>query len=82
MSERTKAFGRLAVALFALALVFLIAFGVIDADALTAAVAAVLAIATEVLAWWKNNNVTKNAQIAQEYLNELNDGEVMENDEV
>lgn len=78
MSERTKAFARLAVALGALALVFLIAFGVIDADALTMAVTAVLAIGSEVLAWWKNNNVTTNAQAAQVYLNELNAGMYVE----
>lgn len=72
MSERVKAFSRLAVALVMLALVLLIAFGVIDADALTMAVTAVLAIATEIVAWWKNNNVTENAQMAQEYFDSLN----------
>ena len=68
MSEKAKAFARLAVALFALALVFLIAFGVIDADSLTMAVTAVLAIGSEILAWWKNNNVTSEAIEAQKYL--------------
>ena len=72
MNERVQAFSRLAAALIMLTLVLLIAFGVIDADALTMAVTAVLAIATEIVAWWKNNNVTKNAQIAQEYFDSLN----------
>lgn len=76
MSERAKAFARLAVALLALALVFLIALGVIDADALTVAVSAVLAIGTEILAWWKNNNVTKEAIKAQGYLETLRSEEV------
>ena len=75
MKERTKAFATLAVALLALALVFAITFGGIDADALTSAVTAVLAIGTTVVAWWRNNNVTDAAQDAQRYLDELKGGE-------
>ena len=56
--EQIKAISTLAVALGALALVFAITFGAVDADALTSAVAAVLAIGTTVVAWWRNNNVT------------------------
>lgn len=74
-TEKIKAFATLGVALFALALVFAIAFGVVDADALTGAVAAVLAIGSTVVAWWRNNNVTEAAQSAQEYLDALKDKE-------
>lgn len=73
--EQVKAIATLGVALFALALVFAIAFGVMDADALTGAVAAVLAIGSTVVAWWRNNNVTEAAQSAQEYLDALKDKE-------
>ena len=66
--EQIKAIATLGVALFALALVFAIAFGAIDADALTGAVAAVLAIGSTVVAWWRNNNVTEAAQEAQKVL--------------
>lgn len=70
--EQIKAIGTLAVALGALGLVFAITFGAVDADALTSAVAAVLAIGTTVVAWWRNNNVTEAAQDAQRYLDGLN----------
>lgn len=66
--EQVKAIATLGVALFALALVFAITFGAIDADALTGAVAAVLAIGSTVVAWWRNNNVTEAAQEAQKVL--------------
>lgn len=66
--EQIKAIATLGVALFALALVFAITFGAIDADALTGAVAAVLAIGSTVVAWWRNNNVTEAAQEAQKVL--------------
>lgn len=69
--EQVKAIATLSVALFALALVFAIAFGAIDADALTGAVAAVLAIGSTVVAWWRNNNVTQAAQDAQQVLDQL-----------
>lgn len=59
--SRIAAFGRLAVALAFVGLVGLIAAGVIDADAVQAAVTAVLAIASLVLVWWKDNNVTLRA---------------------
>jgi hypothetical protein len=71
MTERVQAVSRLVAALLALAFVLLIAFDVIDAEKLTTAVFAVLAIGTEVVAWWRNNNVTKNAQEAQKYKNHL-----------
>lgn len=58
IENRVAAFVRLGVALLFGVLVALIATGIIDASALEAAVASVLAIATLVLAWWKDNNVT------------------------
>ncbi len=73
--EQIKAISTLAVALGALALVFAITFGAVDADALTSAVAAVLAIGTTVVAWWRNNNVTEAAQDAQKVLDSLKDKE-------
>lgn len=73
--EQIKAIATLGVALAALALVFAITFGAIDADALTGAVAAVLAIGSTIVAWWRNNNVTEAAQSAQEYLDALKDKE-------
>lgn len=69
--EQIKAIATLGVALAALALVFAIAFGAVDADALTGAVAAVLAIGSTVVAWWRNNNVTEAAQDAQKVLDGL-----------
>lgn len=35
------------------------------------AVSSVAVVAMSIYTWWKNNNVTKEAQQAQEYLNEL-----------
>lgn len=69
--EQIKAIATLGVALAALALVFAITFGAVDADALTGAVAAVLAIGSTVVAWWRNNNVTEAAQDAQKVLDGL-----------
>ena len=69
--ERLKAACTLAAALLALVLVALITAGVIDGNALTEAVAFVLAIGTTVLAWWRNNNVTEAAVDAQQVLNAL-----------
>lgn len=71
MREKAKALGLLAAVLLAFAFVLLIAFGVVDADALTEAVAAVLAAAGLVWSWWRNNNVTEEAQEAQRYLDDL-----------
>lgn len=73
--EQVKAIATLAVSLGALGLVFAITFGAVDADALTGAVAAVLAIGTTVVAWWRNNNMTEAAQDAQRYLDSLNSKE-------
>ena len=73
--EQIKAIGTLAVALGALGLVFAITFGAIGPDALTGAVAAVLAIGTTVVAWWRNNNMTEAAQDAQKVLDSLKDKE-------
>lgn len=59
--SRVEAFGRLAAAILLCVLVALIAMGVVDADTLTAAVASVLLIASNILIWWKDNNVTLQA---------------------
>lgn len=56
--SRLLAFCRLALALTFIVAVALIAVGVVDASALQTAVAAALAIAGLILAWWKDNNVT------------------------
>ena len=69
--EQVKAIATLGVALAALTLVFAITFGAVDADALAGAVAAVLAIGSTVVAWWRNNNVTEAAQDAQKVLDGL-----------
>lgn len=58
IESRVKAFARLGIALLFIVLVGLIATGVIDASALEAATASVLAVATLVVAWWRDNNVT------------------------
>jgi hypothetical protein len=70
-NQRVQALSRLAAGLLALAFVLLIAFDVIDAEKLTTAVFAVLAIGTEVMGWWYNNNMTKNAQESQKYKRHL-----------
>lgn len=69
--EQVKAIATLGIALAALALVFAITFGAVDADSLTGAVAAVLAVGSTVVAWWRNNNVTEAAQEAQKTLDGL-----------
>ena len=43
----------------------------LDADALYTGAACVLAVASYVWSWWKNNNVTKAAQDAQAYLDSI-----------
>lgn len=40
-------------------------------DQIYEGVSSVATVGVAVWAWWKNNNVTKEAQEAQEYLNEL-----------
>lgn len=59
--SRLKGSLRLAVALVFAILVALIAMGAVDADALEAAVLAVLGIASIVVAWWKDNDMTIHA---------------------
>lgn len=53
----------------------------IDADSVFAVIMCILAVAAFVYSWWKNNNITEAAQIAQGYLNALKDGaEIIEED--
>lgn len=79
MSEKIVAIARLAVMLVAAVAG---AFGLtVDADSLLTIAACVVALAAGVWSWWKNNNVTEAAQIAQGYLNALKDGaEIIEED--
>lgn len=44
-----------------------------DADMWLNAVLSVLSAAAIIYAWWKNQNVTPEAQLAQAYLNDLKD---------
>lgn len=64
--SRIEAFARLAVALAFVAVVVLMALGVIDADRLKAAVASCLAIVGLVAVWWRDNNVTMRAILRHE----------------
>lgn len=58
-------------------------FGItVDADALFVGAMLILALATYIWAWWKNNNVTEAASEAQKYLDELKVGVKPENKSV
>ena len=72
-SQRVAAIVRLAVAL---ACAVAGGFGLaIDADSAYTAVMCVVTAVAVVVAWWKNNNVTKASQVAQGYLDEIKRGE-------
>ena len=43
----------------------------VDADGLATIVLCVVAAASGIYNWWRNNNITKGAQHAQEYLDAL-----------
>ena len=47
----------------------------LDADALYSVISTIAAAALIVWAWWKNNNITKAAQEAQVFLNQLKEAE-------
>lgn len=70
-AERLTGIARLLFPLVFIVLVALIAIGVLDAEALSAAVAAVLAVAGLVLAWWKDNNMTIMAIVRHMVWNEV-----------
>lgn len=65
-TQRVVAIARLAVML-ASAVVGGLGLAV-DPDALGTIVACAVALAAGVWSWWKNNNVTEAAQLAQDYL--------------
>lgn len=72
MSEKVVAIARLAVMLIAAVAG---AFGLtVDADSLLTIAACVVALAAGIWSWWKNNNLTEAAQIAQGYLDALKEG--------
>lgn len=47
----------------------------VDADSLATIVACGVALAAGVWSWWKNNNVTEAATLAQEYLDGIKGGD-------
>ena len=47
----------------------------VDADSLATIVACGVALVAGVWSWWKNNNVTEAATLAQDYLNGIKRGE-------
>ena len=72
-TERVKAIARLAVMLVAAVAG---GFGLtVDADALLTIVMCAVALVAGVYSWWKNANLTKAAQEAQEYLDTIKKGE-------
>lgn len=72
MNEKVLAIARLAVSLLAAVAA---ALGIyLDADALFVGVVCALALAAFVYAWWKNNNLTDAATMAQKYLDALKEG--------
>jgi len=42
-----------------------------DADIIVTAIGGILSLVTFVWSWWKNNNITKAAQEAQQFLDDL-----------
>ena len=87
MNEKTKAIIRLvvqAVLLFNMALTLAVKNPLtVDESALTDWLTTTVTAISSIWIWWKNNNVTKHAQYAQQSLNELkkvhiDDGEIGE----
>lgn len=74
-NQRISAFIRLAVLLYAVTNATLLAFNInplpFTDEEVSAAITAVLAFGSSVLAWWKNNNVTREAQKAQAALDRM-----------
>ena len=74
-NQRISAFIRLAVLLYAVTNATLLAFDInplpFTDDEVSAAITAVVAFGSSVYAWWKNSNVTREAQKAQKYLDDL-----------
>lgn len=72
MDERTKAIVTIVVtAVVNVANVYGFA---VDADAWISVVLSILSAVTVLWSWWKNQNVTEHAQMAQKYLDHLKAG--------
>lgn len=74
-NQKISAFIRLAVLLYAVTNASLLAFGInplpFSDEEVSAAITAILAFGSSVYAWWRNANITREAQKAQEYLDHL-----------
>ena len=77
MNERTKAIIRLLVALVPVLNIVLVQFGKsplpFSQEEVNAGLSAVVAVLGILWAWWKNNNMTFEAQLAQKELDKLKD---------
>ena len=75
MKERVKAIIRLLIALLPAVNMILVYFGKsplpFSEDEINVAVSAVVEVLGILWAWWKNNNMTKHAQLAQDILNDF-----------
>lgn len=78
MGERTKAFVRLLVALVPAVNIILVALGKnplpYTAEELSVGISAVISVLGTIWAWWKNNNVTIEAQTGQKVVDEMKAG--------
>lgn len=78
INPRLAAFARLIVPFYALINAFLLSMGYnpmpFNEEEVTGAVNAVIGVVGTFYVWWKNANVTKEAQAAQAYLDEMKEG--------
>ena len=78
MNEKTKAIIRLLVALVPVLNIILVAIGKnplpYTQEEISVGISAVIGVAGTLYAWWKNNNISVEAQTAQKVLNEMKDG--------
>ena len=78
MNEKTKAIIRLLVALVPVLNIVLVAIGKsplpYTQEEISVGISAVIGVAGTLYAWWKNNNISVEAQTAQKVLNEMKDG--------
>lgn len=76
-TQKASAFIRLAVLLYAVTNASLLAFDInplpFTDEEVSAGITAILAFGSSVYAWWKNNNVTREAQRAQLELDRMKD---------
>lgn len=75
MNERTKAIIRLLVALVPVANIVLVQFGKsplpFTQEEVNIGLSSVVAVIATMYAWWKNNNITIEAQTSQKILDEM-----------